>query len=79
VWLYFLHTDDRSDARREPWPCPTGLFFQALRQLQACESHRGSEFGKQGMVYWRPEAFEHVPLDDVHRRIAASPRPGIRW
>jgi len=48
VWLLFLHEQDKTDKRDEPWPCPTGLFGQTLEFLSNNIDH---PYG--GMLYWR--------------------------
>lgn len=55
VWLLFLHSQDRTQRRDEPWPCPTGLFGQTLDYLRAHENHRHENWGRTGMVYWAHE------------------------
>mgnify|MGYP001617754783 CR=1 FL=1 len=60
VWILFLHTQDRTNKRNEPWPCPTGLFGQSLEVLSGKINHKYSAYdkyqqtgwGSTGMVYW---------------------------
>jgi hypothetical protein len=56
VWLLFLHTKSKPDAKDIkydcPATCPTGLFGERLSLLAENESHRHSNWGPSGMVYW---------------------------
>ncbi len=47
IWLLFLHENDRSETRNEPWPCPTGMFGQALGTLEQIGREHGA------MLYWK--------------------------
>lgn len=53
IWLLFLHQQDRTDTRSEPWPCPTGLFGERLSHLFLHVNHESDKWGSHGMVYWR--------------------------
>lgn len=52
VWLLFLHKGGQ--AVDSP-PSPAGLFGNELAILQRNESHRSTQWGKSGMVYWSRE------------------------
>lgn len=56
VWLLFLHS--RSDSPEGI--CPTGLFGGELSHLATVESHRFSNYGKGGMVYWQYEKLSRL-------------------
>lgn len=58
IWLLFLHREAYSNKRDEPYPCPTGLFGNALSVLTNCENHRHANWGKTGMVYWSHESLK---------------------
>jgi hypothetical protein len=62
VWLMFLHplgTPREGDlAAGCPPNCPTGLFGNSLDTLKRCENHRSANWGRDGMVYWTPDAFK---------------------
>lgn len=48
VWLLFLHEKTETDKRKEPWPCPTGLFGRTLKFLAENIDHPWG-----GMLYWK--------------------------
>ena len=75
VWLLFLHTQDRTERRNEPWPCPTGLFGETLKFLRENENHRHCNWGKTGMVYWAHEKLKQLAtLDEVYASAAPVER-----
>lgn len=49
VWIFFLHKGGK--AKDSP-ASPSGLYGGSLEVLRRKESHRHSNWGKSGMVYW---------------------------
>ena len=64
MMIVFVHLDkepsqDAKNYYTDPWPCPTGIFWQWLHYLGDLESHRWGD----KMVYWPVSAFtEDVPI-----------------
>jgi hypothetical protein len=62
VWLFFLHLESQPSAddlsNGSPAVCPTGLFAQELLRLHERTHHTSVKWGKGGMAYWAPEAFQ---------------------
>jgi hypothetical protein len=77
IYLTFLHSDDHTAERDEPWPCPTGLFAAELSFLQKKENHRSANWGNGGMVYWAYETLtrwasrEEVYSYSPHRQMSS--------
>ena len=64
VWLLFLHRGGQ--AKDSPPDSPSGLFGQSLLALRCRESHRHSNWGNSGMVYWGKDSLiKLASLEDV--------------
>ena len=50
VWLLFLQ--EGGQAKDSPQTSPSGLYGNSLEYLRKHESHRHTNWGKHGMVYW---------------------------
>ena len=74
VWLLFLHENDRTLKRNEPWPCPTGLFGGTLPFLRRHTSHESDRHGTSGMVYWAHNTLTQLAtLEEVKSAYHADP------
>lgn len=60
VWLMFLHSEDSCPDKNDPYPCPTGLFGNALEYLRQNENHRWGQYGNGGMVYWSHDKLQKL-------------------
>lgn len=75
VWLLFLHRNNiphqRDIDQGCPARCPIGLYGGSLAFLQEHESHRHSNWGKSGMVYWAADDLKRLATMDEIERVAA--------
>ena len=46
VFLFFLHTDDRCDTRKEPWPCPNRTLSSGAYAVAVLDQSHVGRMGK---------------------------------
>lgn len=83
VWVMFLHRSDQTwieDVRQgAPVKCPTGLFRQRVRTMDACKRY-GHQHAN-GMYYWSVDQLEKIAtLAEVNnaQAVAVGHRNGIQ-
>ena len=68
VWLFFLQLPGEAKDTPPGKISPTGLYGNPLRVLvdNVCHKCPPEEYGRSGMVYWRPEHLtKHAELEEV--------------